>query len=216
MKANAVDFSNTYYKRRPLDFKKAYQDFVTSYGAAYESNLLSEKIRRLTEKSTALAASVAAAQAQEDKRLEQLRLAAEALRQAQERAARKEVPVIPAGVSLDGNLEASKAQKDYFSHGGDGFLFSWFYKQVRNKGPWDYKQQGAQFQEFGNFNYGAVGAAAGISEQVLLRAAGAAQSLAGTSKEEFQKFWAEAPYGDDPVDQVWVKAGIDYAKSKGY
>lgn len=26
-----------------------------------------------------------------------------------------------------------------------------------NKGPWDYKQQGKQYQEFGNFNYGATG-----------------------------------------------------------
>ena len=58
--------------------------------------------------------------------------------------------------------------------------------------------------------------AAGISEAVLLRAAGAAQSLAGTSQAEFDKWWGEAPYGDDPVDQVWIKAGIDYAKSKGY
>ncbi|MGV8434717.1 hypothetical protein ACV34C_27345, partial [Pseudomonas aeruginosa] len=24
------------------------------------------------------------------------------------------------------------------------------------------------------------------------------------------------PYGDNPVDQIWIKAGIDYAKSKGY
>lgn len=59
-------------------------------------------------------------------------------------------------------------------------------------------------------------AAIGISEAVLLRAAGAAQSLAGTSQAEFDKWWSEAPCGDDPVDQVWIKAGIDYAKSKGY
>lgn len=44
----------------------------------------------------------------------------------------------------------------------------------------------------------------------------AEQSFAGTSQAEFEKWWSEAPYGDDPVDQVWIKAGIDYAKSKGY
>lgn len=26
----------------------------------------------------------------------------------------------------------------------------WFYNQVKNKGPWHYKQQGAQYQDFGN------------------------------------------------------------------
>ena len=30
----------------------------------------------------------------------------------------------------------------------------WFYNQVKNKGPWHYKQQGAQYQDFGNFNFG--------------------------------------------------------------
>ena len=95
-------------------------------------------------------------------------------------------------------------------------MLSWFYTQVRNKGEWDYKKGQPQYESFGNFNYGAVGTAAGISETVLLRAAGAAQSLAGTSQAEFDKWWSEAPYGDDPVDQVWIKAGIDYAKSKGY
>ena len=54
------------------------------------------------------------------------------------------------------------------------------------------------------------------SVAVLLRAAGAAQTAAGTSREEFDTWWSEAPYGDDPVDQVWIKAGIEYAKSKGY
>ncbi|AVN42348.1 hypothetical protein JEZ51_02055 [Pseudomonas aeruginosa] len=63
---------------------------------------------------------------------------------------------------------------------------------------------------------GARGAAAGLSEQILLRAAGAAQTLAGTSDKDFGAWWAGTPYGDNPVDQIWIKAGIDYAKSKGY
>ncbi|WP_313738528.1 polymorphic toxin type 44 domain-containing protein [Pseudomonas sp.] len=128
----------------------------------------------------------------------------------------KQYPVAPPGVSLDQNLEESKSQKEYFKHGGAGFLFSWFYKKVRNRGDWDYKQQGAEFESFGNFNYGAVGTASGISEAILLRAAGAAQMVAGTSQADFETWWAEAPYGDDPVDQAWIKAGIDCAKSKGY
>ncbi|WP_231991132.1 MULTISPECIES: polymorphic toxin type 44 domain-containing protein [unclassified Pseudomonas] len=45
------------------------------------------------------------------------------------------------------------------------------------------EQRGREYEEFGNFNYGATGTVAGISEQILLRAAGAAQSIAGTSEE---------------------------------
>ncbi|TJY51775.1 bacteriocin, partial [Pseudomonas aeruginosa] len=51
---------------------------------------------------------------------------------------------------------------------------------------------------------------------ILLRAAGATQTLAGTSDKDFGAWWAGTPYGDNPVDQIWIKAGIDYAKSKGY
>ncbi|MCF6204186.1 MAG: hypothetical protein L3J59_11045 [Methylococcaceae bacterium] len=44
---------------------------------------------------------------------------------------------------------------------------------VRIKGGgWDYKQGGSQFENFGNFNYAAVGIAAGIPAGVLLNAAG--------------------------------------------
>lgn len=92
----------------------------------------------------------------------------------------------------------------------------WFYNQVRNKGPWDFKQLGSQYSDFGNFHYGAVGKAMGISEQVLLRAAGWAQSKAGTTLNSFGHWTKDAPYGDDPEDQLQIRNGIDFAKRKGY
>ncbi|WP_306085276.1 hypothetical protein [Pseudomonas sp. v388] len=49
---------------------------------------------------------------------------------------------------------------------------------------------------------------------MLLRAAGAAQSRAGTSNVEFGFWWSAAPYGDDPGDQHWISKGIEYARSK--
>lgn len=177
-------------------------DWAQRYEFARLSEVYSETARRLKEMTHKLALIEAAK--------------ATSLRDAREHVRLKQYPSAPPGVSLDGNLEFAKSQKDYFSIKGRGFLFSWFYTKVRNKGDWDYKNGQPQYESFGNFNYGAVGTAAGISETVLLRAAGAAQSLAGTSQVEFDKWWAEAPYGDDPVDQVWIKAGIDYAKSKGY
>jgi hypothetical protein len=56
-----------------------------------------------------------------------------------------------------------------FHRGPSALTYSWFYQQVRRHGPWDYKQRGKGFESFGNFHYGAVGHAAGISDEVLLR-----------------------------------------------
>ncbi|WAH54532.1 polymorphic toxin type 44 domain-containing protein [Pseudescherichia vulneris] len=89
---------------------------------------------------------------------------------------------------------------------------------VRLHGPWDYKNQlGHQYDDFGNFNYGAVGTAAGFPEQVLLRGAGWAQGHSGNGNPaKFGVWYGAAPYGDDPADQVWIRAGIDYAKRTGF
>ena len=94
---------------------------------------------------------------------------------------------------------------------------SWFYNQVRNNGPWDYKQQGSQYQDFGNFNYGATGAAFGFPENVLLREAGRAQQAAGTSRLEWgnpgwrlNPFGGSGSYGDDPRDAELIRQGIQF------
>src|SRR5258708_973539 len=105
----------------------------------------------------------------------------------------------------------------------------WFYDQVRNKGPWDYKQQGrtrqdatgvdavgtyvpSPYQDFGNFNFGATGAAAGIELQVLQRGAGWAQTRAGTSDPSWGHWYGSPSYGDDPADQAMILAGFNYYK----
>ena len=184
-------------------------DWANSYEAARLAQVYSETASRLKAKEQFLARI-------EESQAAQIVEAEHQLTTAKELVNLKQYPVAPPEVFLDQNLQESKEQKEYFSTGGTAFLFSWFYKKVRNGGDWDYKQRGRQYQDFGNFNYGAVGTAAGISEAILLRAAGAAQSIAGTSEADFDRWWAESPFGDDPVDQVWIKAGIDYAKSKGY
>lgn len=125
-------------------------------------------------------------------------------------------PPAPGGASIYSNMQTASLERNFFKNGGTGFLFSWFYSKVRNRGEWDYKQHGRQYEAFGNFNYGACGTAAGISPNVLLRAAGWAQSRAGTSDSGFGKWWGDVPFGDDPQDQEWIKAGIEYAKSFDY
>ena len=116
-------------------------------------------------------------------------------------------PTKPPGASVMGN--ATEAQMHIPNAG-------WFRDQVRAGGPWDYKTRGCQYENFGNFNYGAVGAAFGFPLDVLLKAAGLAQIEAGTS----QPGWGEPstdvydggtpPYGDDPRDQTWIESGFNY------
>ncbi|WP_413794840.1 MULTISPECIES: polymorphic toxin type 44 domain-containing protein [unclassified Pseudomonas] len=180
-----------------LDPDVSFEQELAAIQAAYRSDVLNDEISSL------------------EGRL--LKLLAAQEKQSEERAASGNPPLSPPGVELDGNLEEARKWREAAEVivGGEAYVLGVFYTKVRNKGEWDYKQRGREFEEFGNFNYGATGTAAGIPEQVLLRAAGAAQSIAGTSKAEFGKWWAESPYGDDRMDQIWIKAGIRYAKTKG-
>jgi RHS repeat-associated protein len=121
-----------------------------------------------------------------------------------------EVPVAPAGADINSNIREARNRSG---------AIVWFYLQVRNKGPWDYKQKGKAYQDFGNFNFGATGAALGISENILLRGAGWAQQRARTSRPEYGTWTEGAPYGDDPADQELIMQGIEYykcKKNKGY
>lgn len=130
-----------------------------------------------------------------------------------------DVPEIPPSVNLLDNVRRAERSK--------WLIFAaprlyWFYQQVRNHGPWDYKQTttydsgGINYQDFGNFNFGMTGAAAGIELQVLLRGAGWAQEQAGTSTPEWGHWYGGPPYGDDPADQAEIIAGFNYYKNGCY
>ena len=88
----------------------------------------------------------------------------------------------------------------------------WFYNQVKNKAPWDYKQLNGDYADLGNFNYGMTGSAVGFPEAILLRMAGWAQRQAGTSKSEWGTPYDLGPssYGDDPEDQAMILRGINF------
>ena len=111
-------------------------------------------------------------------------------------------------------------------------IFMDFYNRVKTNGPWDYKQldkEGirqngiSKYDEFGNFNFGATGAAERIPEGALLRAAGLAQQsdpdpatraagsgVAVSGWPEIFSNRGEAPFGDKPQDQEAIKRGIEY------
>ena len=102
----------------------------------------------------------------------------------------------------------------------------WFYRMVRTGGTWDYKTHSAwrrahgaardQFEDFGNFHYGAVGAAFGIPWRWLLRGAGWEQWRKGRSQPAWGTPWGRRPYGDDPADQLAIILGIGHARHRGY
>lgn len=89
----------------------------------------------------------------------------------------------------------------------------WFHSQVKGGGQWDFKRGGnRQFQDFGNFHYGAVGTAFGFSQNVLLKEAGLNQMTGRNANPAWGNPQSGPPYGDDPVDQKWIKNGIDFTK----
>ena len=118
----------------------------------------------------------------------------------------------PANESIADNI--NEAQQYAHTHSATD-SYQWFFDHVKNKGPWDFKQQGGEYQEFGNWHYGVIGTAMGIPDFVLQRMAGLAQIAAGTSRPEYGNPLGSPPYGDDPADQVHIDRGITWARENG-
>ena len=105
------------------------------------------------------------------------------------------------------------------------------YNDVRNGGPQDYKQDKtlndvpdsrgrpfaleSMYEDFGNFNYGAVGEAQMFSLNFLQRMGGYAGQRAqgaGFFLAVKTAFFSNDPaHGDDPKDQAQIAAGYNYA-----
>jgi hypothetical protein len=127
--------------------------------------------------------------------------------------------IIPPSANLDENIRQSESVRALLSP-EESIL--WFYSQVHNGGPWDYKKKARKYADFGNFNYGATGAALGISDATLLRMAGWAQTRSGNTGsgispgllDSLLGMGGQSPFGDDAADQVFIKRGIEYYKEK--
>jgi RHS repeat-associated protein len=114
---------------------------------------------------------------------------------------------IPPGVSIAANVDKARNMT----------IFE-FYNAVKSGGKWDYKQlDPAKYEDFGNYNYGVAGRAAGFGEYELKTAAGAYQMYSGTSDIDWLLPWSKTyAYGDDPNDQKWINEGIrDYESYYG-
>jgi RHS repeat-associated protein len=128
------------------------------------------------------------------------------------------VPVHPAGADINKNMALAKNEGIF-----NPLAPLWFRNQVDYGKPWDYKTQGSQYEDFGNFNYGATGTAAYAPAFTLRRAAGRAQRGHPASPQFggdpgslpsifLNPFGGTAPYGDDPNDQSQMNLGIQYAR----
>jgi RHS repeat-associated protein len=144
---------------------------------------------------------------------------------------------IPPNVSVDNNIKLAETLYDQWSMRGNSEPGSnaasasminynrpkWFEQQTGDHGPMDYKwlTTDMRYDNFGNFNYGAVGAAIHFSADTLLKVAGWVQQQGahadlgrGTAPssllEAYRGAGGVAPYGDKPGDQIQIQNGIDY------
>lgn len=116
---------------------------------------------------------------------------------------------IPPGVDIKANmLEASRMSPLEFRDA------------VQNRGKWDFKQQGRQYEKFGNFHYGAVGISNPyFTRKILLKEAGRAQFRDGNTDPSFGKpgsrlnpWGGSGSYADDTNDQCWIDQGITFGR----
>ena len=76
------------------------------------------------------------------------------------------LPPIPPKANVKANIDTAES-----------ISVSEWYRLVKGGGKWDYKVEDVKWEAFGNFNYGATGAAQGFPIEILLRAAGAVSRL---------------------------------------
>ena len=98
--------------------------------------------------------------------------------------------------------------------------YRWWYVTVtKGHGPWDYKyyrgQPHNEYDNFGNFNYGATGCAMGIPLNILLRGAGWAKSRLLRKQMGYDPYGnplGRYPYGNQPDKQQQIINGYNFCK----
>ncbi len=114
-------------------------------------------------------------------------------------------PISPGGVSVDQNIKNS----DDSTIGA----MVWIVK-VLPYSVWDYKKHNIEYDEFGNFNYGATGTKVGFTENTLQAVAGFIQdkvawfdtNIRGIKLKDVPK----NAYGEKIYDEIMIEKGINY------
>ena len=136
------------------------------------------------------------------------------------------VPKHPSDANVNNNIQ--QASNINFQNWVNPFLLPlhgtmnlmWFSAMVAPGGPWDYKAQAPgflQYDSFGNFNYGATGAALGIPLEDLQQAAGLVSTLNGTNYSSGFGPWYRPPfYARGPEKSQAIAAGYEYYANACY
>jgi uncharacterized protein RhaS with RHS repeats len=121
------------------------------------------------------------------------------------------IPPAPAGVSVDENIQHIR---DVEHKHGYAFTVNYLEFHLAPTGhPWDYKNvyHNSAYADFGNFNFGACNAAAGVPLQVALRGAGGANERDNPKYDPKNgHWWSHYPYGDNPDDSPMIELGYKY------
>jgi len=131
------------------------------------------------------------------------------------------VPPHPAGADVDANIgtaQFSNAINWLNPATHDVAVNLWFTHLEAPGQAWDYKSQGGmQYDDFGNFNYGAAGAAAGFPLSELQTVAGGLSAVLGTGNQQtYGPFYKSPYYAHAPIKSSQISAGYAYFKNGCY
>ena len=106
------------------------------------------------------------------------------------------MPQAPPDVYIDGNIRRAEQHRP----AGPITAYdaaNWFKSMVTHKAEWDYKRiDRVKYEDFGNFNYGATGAAVGFGLVTLHSEAGKVQAVPPGGKPESWGYPAGRIYGE--------------------
>ncbi len=124
------------------------------------------------------------------------------------------VPLHPSNADVDRNIREAEIVRvlSMLIAPAYGITTSgWFVGRVAPTMSWDYKRDGnVQFAPFGNFNYGATGAALGLPLRGLQMMGGLVAEAVGTHREEWGRFYETPYFGHDPADVQSITEGYTY------
>lgn len=131
------------------------------------------------------------------------------------------VPEAPPNVSVEENMRRARDLQETITNGmpqdmpppdpAYGIMTAWFPAGHEM----DYKKDGGQYRDFGNFNYGAVGSALGIGPYMLHGAAGVQQIKEKHWEKGFGLPFLGGLSGDNKQDYDQIDKGIAYERSHG-
>lgn len=135
-------------------------------------------------------------------------------------------PEAPPGVDVAANIAEAISFRRRVDWNGLGLpaKLAWFYSKVANGKIWDYKvSHGKQYEAFGNYHYGLIGASLGIPNILLINEAGisnltspfANPALDGKPGPRWNPHAGTRTHGDNPVDAYNIMTGVvqnKYAK----